>query len=507
MSLRDWFTRLMRMPSARQLAEVNQRLRREAEAHEATLRELEAARSELETRVEERTKELTLVKARFETALHGANVYVFSQDRDLRYTWMSSPQGEVAEHMIGKTDAELKLSSEQDKVMEVKRRVLQTGEPADCEVSYVMPGQRGMFALRIDPTYAPDSHIDGIMCAAIDIGSIRTLQSEQRRLTEELGAALQRYETALRGSNVTVYTQDMKLRYTSVSSKMFGRAIEDIIGQTDDDILPVASRLPIVELKREVLEKGEARDGEFRIADGENVSWYDFHIEPLCDVSGEIIGLTCAAVDISSRKTGEAHLRELLREITHRSKNLLAVIQSMARQTARHSDTMDNFLEHFSARLQALSASHDLLVQESWHGASLFELVRSQLGHYLDGKAGQVSLQGPAVLLKPEAAQSLGLALHELATNAGKYGALSVPAGHVDIDWRALPPVEGDGIEIVWSETGGPKVDSPDHRGFGTLVIERNLSRALDADVGLTFAPEGLQCRMRIPPTNLVASR
>lgn len=507
MSLGDWFMRLMRMPSARQLAEVNERLRREAEAHEATLRELEAARSELESRVEERTKELTLVKARFETALHGANVYVFSQDRDLRYTWMSSPQGEAAEDMIGKTDAELKLSSEQDKVVDAKRKVLETGEPADCEVSYVLPSQRGMFALHIDPTYAPDSQIDGIMCAAIDIGSIRTLQSEQRRLTEELGSALQRYETALRGSNVTVFTQDMNLRYTSVSSKMFGRIIEEIIGRTDADILPVASRAPIVELKREVLEKGEARDGEFRIADGDTVRWYDFHIEPLRNVSGAIIGLTCAAVDISGRKMGEAHLRELLREITHRSKNLLAVIQSMARQTARHSDTMENFLEHFSARLQALSASHDLLVQESWHGASLFELVRSQLGHYIDGKATQVSLQGPAVLLKPEAAQSLGLALHELATNAGKYGALSVPAGHVDIDWRMLPPVEGDGVEIVWSESGGPPVDAPDHRGFGSLVIERNLSRSLDADVGLTFAPEGLQCRMRIPPTNLVAGR
>ena len=229
MSLSGWFMRLMRLPSARQLAEVNERLRREAEAHEATLRELEAARSELESRVEERTRELSLVKARFETALHGANVYVFSQDRDLRYTWMSSPRGEAAEHMIGKTDAELKLSAEQDKVLEAKRQVLATGEPADCEVSYILPGQRGMFALHIDPTYAPDSQIDGIMCAAIDIGSIRSLQSEQRRLTEELGAALQRYETALRGSNVTVYTQDLKLRYTSVSNKMFGRAIEDII--------------------------------------------------------------------------------------------------------------------------------------------------------------------------------------------------------------------------------------------------------------------------------------
>ena len=146
-------------------------------------------------------------------------------------------------------------------------------------------------------------------------------------------------------------------------------------------------------------------------------------------------------------------------------------------------------------------------MQESWHGASLSELVHSQLGHHLDRDGAQVSLEGPALLLKPEAAQSLGLALHELATNATKYGALSVPAGRVEIGWRLLPPAEGEGVEIVWSESGGPKVAAPKRRGFGSLVIERNLARSLEADIGLDFAPEGLRCRMLIPATNLATGR
>jgi PAS domain S-box-containing protein len=326
-------------------------------------------------------------------------------------------------------------------------------------------------------------------------------------LTEELGTALQRYETALRGSNVTVYTQDRDLRYTSVSSAMFGLGKEQILGRTDADILPPETLTAITAVKRNVIDAGQAHDTELRIEDGGYIHWYDFHIEPLRDVTGGIVGLTCAAVEITSAKEGEEHLRLLLREITHRSKNLLAVIQAMARQTARHAGNVENFLERFGARLQALARSHDLLVQESWHGASLSELVRSQLGHYLDREAGsQVSVGGPGALLKPEAAQSLGLALHELAANAAKYGALSVPKGHVDINWRRLPPAEGEGLEILWTESGGPRVAKPAQRGFGSLVIEQNLARSMDSDVDLSFSPDGLRCRVLIPLSQLSPS-
>jgi two-component sensor histidine kinase len=212
-------------------------------------------------------------------------------------------------------------------------------------------------------------------------------------------------------------------------------------------------------------------------------------------------------VDITERKEGEAHLRLLMRELTHRSKNLLAVIQAMARQTARHVGSIDAFLTRFGARLQALASSHDLLVQESWYGVSLSELVRSQLGHYVDREDAQVSLSGPDIVLKPEAAQSLGLALHELATNAAKYGALSVPAGRVAITWTRLPPTEGNGVEVWWIEENGPKVKAPRQRGFGRMVIEQNLTRALDAEVELSFSPAGLRCRIVMPVTQLSVGR
>jgi PAS domain S-box-containing protein len=502
------FPALMRMPSATELAEANAHLRREAASHESTLRELESAGRELENRVAERTRELALIKAGFETALRGAEVYVFSQDQNLRYTWAYSPRGDQSElEMLGRTDEEMLPSTERDAVISVKRKVLETGIAQDCEISYAMPEGRVLFALHVEPLFGADKSVKGIISAAIDLTRVRALESEQQRLSGELAAVLQRYEIALRGSNVTVFTQDRELRYTSTSSPMFGRKVEEIIGASDKDILPRESRDPIISLKERILETGQSEDAEVSIRDSTREGWYDLHIEPLRDVTGDIIGLTGAAVDITSRKEGEAQLRLLMRELTHRSKNLLAVIQAMANQTARSSVSVDAFVEQFSARLQALATSHDLLVQESWYGASLYDLVRSQMGHHLDAREPQVSMDGPAVLLRPEAAQSLGLALHELATNAAKYGALSVPKGRISITWRKVENKTGTGIEIMWIEVGGPRVEKPQRRGFGTDVIKRNLSRALDADVDLSFPTAGVRCVILIPASHLTAGR
>src|SRR5262249_21776798 len=193
--------------------------------------------------------------------------------------------------------------------------------------------------------------------------------------------------------------------------------------RTDEDILPAKSRDAIIAVKKEALDAGRPKDCEVCIQDGQVERWYDLHMEPLREVTGAAVGLICASVDVTARKEGEVHLRLLMRDLTHRSKTLLAVIQPMAGQPARRSESIEVFIDRFGARLQALATSHDLLIQESWHGALLSDLVRSQLGHYLDREDAQFTVEGPSVFLKPEAAQNIGLALHELATNAAKYGA------------------------------------------------------------------------------------
>ena len=322
-----------------------------------------------------------------------------------------------------------------------------------------------------------------------------------------LRARFARYETALRGSQVTVYTQDRDLRYTSISNPMLGRSVDRILGRTDAEILPPNGGATIIALKREALANGEPARAEVALDDAAGARWHDLHIEPLRNEAGDIVGLTCASIDVTERKEGEAHLRLLLRELTHRSKNLLAVIQAMARQTARHAGSIDGFLNQFSARLQALAASHDLLVRESWHGASLRELVHSQLARHIDHGAGRVAIDGPAVALKPGAAQNLGLALHELATNAEKYGSLSVPDGRVSVTWGRREAAGDNALEIDWYEKLGPKVKVRRKKGFGSMVIERNLARSLDAEVTMDFDPDGLHCHIVIPASQILAAR
>ena len=343
------------------------------------------------------------------------------------------------------------------------------------------------------------------------------LQAECRRLQAQvdaqsmelnlLRARFARHEAALRGSQVIVYTQDRNLRYTSLSHAMLGRSIEDILGRTDEEILPRDAGQTVVALKREALTSGKPQRTEIALEDTQGMRWHNLHIEPLRNEAGDIVGLTCAAVDVTERKEGEAHLRLLLRELTHRSKNLLAVIQAMARQTARHAGSIEVFLDQFAARLQALAASHDLLVRESWYGASIGELIHSQLAVYIDRIDSQVALDGPAVALKPEAAQNLGLALHELANNAVKFGALSVPDGRISISWNRREGEAGGVLQFDWHERHGPAVKPRRKQGFGSMVIERNLARALDAKIDLDFNPDGLHCHITIPASQLLAAR
>ena len=335
---------------------------------------------------------------------------------------------------------------------------------------------------------------------------LERLRGENVRLRVD-NERLRRYETALRGSKVTVYTQDRQLRYTSLSNAFLGRAIDDIIGCTDDQIFPAEAGAALTALKRDVLDSGQPKRGEFAVDVVVGTRWHDLHVEPLRNEAGEIVGLSGAAVDITEGKEGEAHLRLLLRELTHRSKNLLAVIQAMARQTARHAGSTEAFLTQFGDRLQALAASHDLLVRESWHGAALQELVQSQLAAYIDRDRNQITIDGPVVALKPEAAQNLGLALHELAANAARFGALSVPEGKVSILWQRAPTDEGEAVALDWHEELGPKVRMRRKRGFGSMVIERNLALALEAKVDLAFDPEGLRCRIVIPFNQIATQR
>lgn len=213
-------------------------------------------------------------------------------------------------------------------------------------------------------------------------------------------------------------------------------------------------------------------------------------------------------MDITERKKAEAHIQLLMREISHRSKNLLAVVQAIAGQTVRTGGTLPEFEMRFAQRLQGLAASHDLLVNENWRGAALMDLIQQQLAPFAEVGSPRLTLSGPDVRLTTDAAQALGLALHELATNALKYGAWSVAAGNVSVSW-AFDEIAGDAatLRLRWIEREGPTVIPPNHKGFGHVVIESMVAQSLGGEVDLDFRESGLIWTLSIPDRNLVSTK
>jgi PAS domain S-box-containing protein len=229
--------------------------------------------------------------------------------------------------------------------------------------------------------------------------------------------------------------------------------------------------------------------------DGKHI-WAHKHVSLLTDAAGKPGRMLVLVTDVTERKQQEEKNRLQAREVSHRCKNLLSLVQAVARQT--FATMPKHFMGRFEKRVGALAASHDLFAASQWKGAPLEALVRSQLAHFEDLIGSRIEVNGPSLLISARAAQTLGMALHELATNAGKYGALSDAAGGIRIEWCLTGGEAQDAqFELIWTEYGGPPVAHPVQAGFGTVLIEAVPGAELDADVTLTYAPEGFRWHLR----------
>jgi two-component sensor histidine kinase len=223
-------------------------------------------------------------------------------------------------------------------------------------------------------------------------------------------------------------------------------------------------------------------------------------MSPMRDDVGNIVGISSIITDISERKARERHIEFLMREVSHRSKNQLAVVQAIAGQTARHSEDVKDFQTRFAERLGAMARTQDLLVARQWQGGLISDLVGAQLAPYAaDEGSSRMEMEGPEVELTPDALHNITLALHELATNAAKYGALSTPDGKVVVSWGLTGTGEARRFHIEWRELNGPPVAPPHSKGFGHVVIEDMVASSLHGEVKLDFAPDGLRWTLDIP--------
>jgi len=230
------------------------------------------------------------------------------------------------------------------------------------------------------------------------------------------------------------------------------------------------------------------KDGQYR--------WYLSRARPIRNEAGEVIRWFGTNTDVTDQRAQAESIRTLLQEVNHRSKNMLTLIQALARRSAPRDD---DFLKRFTRRIEALAANQDLLVRGEWHSVGMRELVEAQLAFAIDIAGQQIAFEGPDFRISARAAETLGMALHELATNALKYGALSDENGKVAIRWQ----VAGGQFAIDWQETGGPAVTSPDRAGFGTNVICDFPATALDAGAALEYLPEGVHWHLESPLANM----
>lgn len=206
----------------------------------------------------------------------------------------------------------------------------------------------------------------------------------------------------------------------------------------------------------------------------------------------------CGVVeDVSKSHLEDDQRQQLMAELDHRVKNVLAAVQALAQQTAKRTTSLDAFLQTFGGRLKAMASANELLTAARWRGAAIDHLAAAELGALAPG---QTSWSGPELFLTPRAANALSLALHELATNAVKFGALSVETGHVTLRWTARP---GGGFELTWTETGGPTVAAPKRQGFGSTLLAQVTGRELNGDTDVDYRPAGVTVRLRAGPQAL----
>jgi two-component system, chemotaxis family, CheB/CheR fusion protein len=356
----------------------------------------------------------------------------------------------------------------------------------------VAAGQNGpTFLMRIRPYRTVTDVIDGVVITFVDITERKRQEDARARLAAIVDS-----------SQDAIISEDLDGIITS-----WNRGAEQLYGYTAQEVVggPIAILLPPDR-------PDEAAELLARIRRGERIDRYEtvrrrkdgssvevsLTVSPVRNAEGSSIGASKIARDITERKRAEALRILMADELNHRVKNTLVTVQSIAAQSLKGVSDVGS-RETLDARLVALSRTHDLLARGIWEGASLRDLLLQELEPYRSEEDARFVAEGPDFALRPNAALALGMAFHELATNAAKYGSLSTPAGRVCVTWDILRRSEPSVLRLKWAETGGPLVEKVEHKGFGSVLIVRGLALELDGKAELDFDPSGLVCTIEIP--------
>ncbi len=345
---------------------------------------------------------------------------------------------------------------------------------------------------------------DGMGVTFRDVTDRRKAEERRDRAEEALRKRTIELETVLETVPTAVwFTYDRELRHVNGNRRAtellrlpreadLSRALDDprtFRVHRDGRELPPSER-PLHRAARGEEVRDELLQIEFNNGDRRTML---FRAVPLRSATGELQGAVCAGADVTDRHRYEEHLKLVLSELNHRVRNTLAIVQSIAALTFKGADA--GARADFEKRLMTLSAVHALLIERNWGSTSLRDVVRATLATHRDGTSGRVHYDGDDFLTRPKSAVSLSMALHELATNAVKYGALSTEAGRVSVRWTT----DGGRFRLHWEECGGPRVLPPSSKGFGSRMIEQGLANELQGEARIDYCPTGVLCTIDAP--------
>ncbi|CAN7618042.1 PAS domain S-box protein [Phenylobacterium sp. LjRoot219] len=364
------------------------------------------------------------------------------------------------------------------------RRVAETQAAAQAEVSYPQHGKERLLHLQVFP-------LDG------GIGAVWRDITEIRAAEMQLAESEAKYRELADGTPAAAWLTrpDGELEFINPAmAEVLGRSREALLADGWLKAIDPNDRPSLLKARAEAWASHSAfnYEGRFRHADGAS-RILELYGRPRFDNSGAFRGYVGMATDVTDRREAERRQKLLVDELNHRVKNALTTVQSMIRQTLRKGGGAKEMEHLLTDRLQALAAAHDVLSRESWDGADLADIAIASVKPLAE--AGQMTIEGPGVRVAPNVAIALSMALHELATNARNYGALSTPTGQVKLSWTKA----GRTVALAWRESKGPAVTAPDQEGFGSRLLGRGLAGELGQAAELIYAPDGLVCRIRAP--------
>lgn len=367
-------------------------------------------------------------------------------------------------------------------------------------------GSLGWTLSRAVPLFDDEGEIIEWVGAAIDITARRQIEDDLARVTAESEAQRRFYESLISATPDLVYAFDRDYHFIFANQallQMWGRTFEDSVGKRLLEVgyEPWHAEMHEREIDQVIATKAGIR-GEVAFPHatlGRRI--YDYIFMPVFDAQGEVVSIAGTTRDITDIKRAEEHLQLLVNELNHRVKNTLATVQSLAKQTFRGDAASPGALAAFEERLLALSNTHTILTRTNWESANLGEIAAQALRPFNGSEhADRFRIAGDEVAMSPQTALALAMALHELASNAIKYGALSQDSGHVDLAWS-----ESAGrLRIVWREQDGPAVTPPSRKGFGSRLLERGLANELGGVVSLEYPASGVVCTIEFPLTEAV---